>query len=478
MEKGGRMVGIMSYGAHIPVHRLSRVEIGRAWGKYAVFGEKAVAYYDEDSLTMAVAAAMNCTAGIDPKSIGGLYFASTTSPYREKQAAGTIATVLDISKEAFTVDICNSLRAGTGAVRIAMDAINSDSADNILVSAADCRLGIPNSDAEMSFGDGAAALLIGKTGVIATIEGVYGVSNELLDVWRSDKDAFVHSWESRFVRDEGYTKIVTEVVSAAMKKFNLMPKDLAKVVLYAPDSRQLELVARKLGFDLMTQVQDTLYSMIGNTGTAQPLMTLAAALEDAKAGDRILLASYGDGCEVFILKVTKEIEKFRSKWGVKAQLAAKLMISTYEKYLRWHEFIEVEPPATAPMEQPSPVALWRDTHGLTLHGVKCKRCGTIQYPVQRVCMNCRAKDEFDDYRFTDKVGKLVTFSHDNMGNVIDPPNTVAVVDFPEGGRITCDMTDRDPDQVKVGMSVLMTFRKIRYVGGFYDYWWKCCPMRE
>lgn len=471
------MVGIVSYGAYVPVYRLSRAEISRAWSKQAISGEKAVAYYDEDSLTMAVAAARSCVVERDSKSIGGLYFASVTSPYREKQAAVTIATVLDMSLEAYTVDICNSLRAGTSAMRIAMDAISNDSTDNILVSAADCRLGMPNSDAEISFGDGAAAFLIGKTNVVAEIEGVYGISNELLDVWRSDKDAFVRSWESRFVYSEGYTRIVTQAVSTAMKRYNLTPKDFAKVVLYTPDSRQLGTVARKLGFDLATQVQDTLYPKIGNTGTAQPLLALIAALEDAKAGDRILLASYGDGCDVFVLRVTKEIEKLRSKRGVKGQLEAKLM-TTYNRYLRWRELIEVEPPAVPPMEQPSPVALWRDTHGgLTLHGVKCKRCGTIQYPVQRVCGVCRAKDEFDDYMFADKVGKLITFSHDNLGNLIDPPNTVAVVDFPEGGRITFDMTSRDPSEVKIGMPVAMVFRKIRYVGGFYDYWWKCCPVR-
>ena len=79
------MVGITSYGAYVPWHRLTRSEIARAWGKAAPPGEKAVAYYDEDSLTMAVAAAMDCTTGIDLKNIDGLYFASTTSPgYREQ----------------------------------------------------------------------------------------------------------------------------------------------------------------------------------------------------------------------------------------------------------------------------------------------------------------------------------------------------------------------------------------------------------
>ena len=67
------MAGITSYGAYIPLHRLSRAEIARAWGKREVPGERAVANYDEDSLTMAVAAAMYCLKGIDADSIDGLY---------------------------------------------------------------------------------------------------------------------------------------------------------------------------------------------------------------------------------------------------------------------------------------------------------------------------------------------------------------------------------------------------------------------
>lgn len=41
----------------------------------------------------------------------------------------------------------------------------------------------------------------------------------------------------------------------------------------------------------------------------------------------------------------------------------------------------------------------------------------------------------------------------------------------------CDMTDRDLSEVKVGMPVEMTFRKLRYTGGIHDYWWKCKPFR-
>lgn len=98
------MVGITSYGAYIPYYRLSRGDIGKMWGEVGGRGERSVANFDEDSVTMAVAAGMDCLTGIDPKEIDCLYFASATAPYNEKQSATIVATALDFRKEVFTAD--------------------------------------------------------------------------------------------------------------------------------------------------------------------------------------------------------------------------------------------------------------------------------------------------------------------------------------------------------------------------------------
>jgi len=77
-------VGIVSCGVYIPWHRIRREEIAKEWESFGG-GEKAVASYDEDSLTMAVEAARNCfrAAGF-PVALDALYFCSTTPPYLEK----------------------------------------------------------------------------------------------------------------------------------------------------------------------------------------------------------------------------------------------------------------------------------------------------------------------------------------------------------------------------------------------------------
>jgi len=471
------MTGIVSYAAYLPLNRLDRAEIGRAWGKSAK-GEKAVAAFDEDSLTMAVAAAQECLAGKDISTVDGLLFASTTAPYNEKQSAATIAAVLGMGAQTYTADFGGSLRCGTNALRAAVDAVNSGSLKQVLVVAADCRLALPNGANEMAFGDGAGALLIGSEGVVASIDSFYSMSDEIIDVFRSDRDRYVKSWEVRFVRDDGHGRVVPLAMKAATEKNGQPIADFSKIVMYSPDARQLSAVAKSMKLD-PAKVQDTFFNQFGDTGSAQVLISLAATLEAAGTGDRILAASYGNGSDVITMTATPDIAAGKPKRGMDYYLNTKQMISTYQKYLRWREIVEVEPPATAPMEQPSPVALWRDNKsGLDLHGVKCRKCGTPQYPAQRVCIGCGSKDDFDDYTFVGKPAILTTYSHDSLGVSADPPTTIAAVDFTEGGRITCDMTDRTPEEIKIGMPIEMVFRVLRYIGGFYTYWWKARPKRD
>lgn len=474
------MAGIISFGAYVPFNRLNRADIADAWGAPKMPGERAVANYDEDSLTMAVAAVRDCIKGIGTEGIDGLYFASTTPPYKEKQTAATIATVLGLDRSALTVDFSGSLRAGTNALRAAMDAVNGGSAKKVLVCASDVRLGHPMGSSEMTFGDGAGAVLIGSENTIAEIEGSHTVNNELLDFWRSDQDTFVRSAEDRFVMQEGYTRILMEAVSEALSRFELKKDDFARLAVNAPNARQHAAIGKKLGFDPKTQIQGYLSMEVGDTGTAMSIMSLAAALEESKAGERILLASYGNGCDVFSIKVTGDTDGQPERRGIKGHMKEKQMISHYNKYIRWRELMDLQPPPRPPKElrQPTPAAQWRENDKeLKLNGSKCNNCGAPQYPVQRICMICNTKDDFEYYSFADRKAQVSSFSHDYVMETTDPPVTLTVVNFEGGGRVICDMTDRDPDEVKVGMPLEMTFRRLYYVGGIYNYWWKCKPKR-
>ncbi|MEE8567785.1 MAG: hypothetical protein V3S81_04180, partial [Anaerolineales bacterium] len=277
------MAGITSYGAYIPLLRLPHDTVGKAWGRRGGLGERSVANADEDSITMAVEAGLNCIEGFDREQIDGLLFASTTSPYKEKQGASLIAAVADLKKNIITGDYAQTLRAGTNAFRSALSSVKSGDANNVLVTVADNRLPYPKSSFEQGFGDGAAALMLGESDVAVEIEDSYSVSDELTDIWRLEDDRFVKSWEDRWVLMHGVSANTINAVSAVMEKNNLKPGDFDRAILYAPDARTHQGMMRRLGFD-SEQIQDPLLNNVGNAGAAHSVLMLVAALEDAQSG--------------------------------------------------------------------------------------------------------------------------------------------------------------------------------------------------
>ncbi|KPK48070.1 MAG: hypothetical protein AMJ77_00920 [Dehalococcoidia bacterium SM23_28_2] len=467
------MIGVKSYGAYIPKYRLGKETAG--WGFPA---EKAVANFDEDSITMAVAAGMDCLRGMDRSQVDGILYATTTAPYVEKQGAALIATALDLRRDITSADVTDVLRAGTTALKMALDAVRAGTANSMLVVASDCRMATPKGGLDRAMGDGAVALLVAKDGVVAEVEASYHITDHMLDIWRSSDESTVRNWEDRFVIEEGIFRVIPEAVSAFMAKNNLSQKDFQKVAYHSIDARRHTELAKTMKFE-GDQVQDPLYSQVGNTGVAFPLMLMVAALEEAKAGDKILVVGYGDGCDVHSVKVGEGIDKIRQeRRGVKKHVEAKRVLKTYDEYLRWRGMMTVAGVRRPTATGPSVSALWRETDRIIqLHGSKCRKCGYIQYPPQRVCVECHAKDEMDSVRMSDKQATVFTYSMDYLSGTTDVPLVIAVINFDGGGRMLSMMTDREIDELSVGMPVEMSFRKIRAAGGVHNYYWKSTPVR-
>lgn len=474
------MIGIVSIGAYIPVYRLSQNEIAKMWGSRAMGGEKAVAGYDEDSVTMGMAAALDCIKRSKTTS-AGLYFATTTAPYKEKQSAAIIASAIDLGNECQTADFTNSLRASSTAIKSALDAMKSDSVENVVVTAADCRTGAARGMLEQVLGDGAAAVMLGSKDVIATFEGSYSIYSEFTDLWRLQDDTFIRTTDGRFIDEVGYAPTMQEAMQGIMKKYNLTVKDFARVVYYAADARQHAALARRLGFD-KAQVQNPLYDSIGNTGTPAALLMLAVAIEEASPGERILFATYGDGADAFIFRTTEAVSKITNKSAVKKLLARKIPIS-YGQYLNWRNMVPVEASTLPERSALSLPNRWRERKTISaLYGVKCKHCGTPQISqlgqAIRVCVACQTKDQFEEYKFSDKIGKVFSFAIDNLQPTLNSPGINGVIDFDEGGRLICEFTDCAADEIKVGTPMEMTFRKMLHSKGINNYFWKAMPIRD
>ena len=479
------MAGITSYGAYIPLLRINRKTISSAtgWSTSATSlpGEKAVANYDEDSLTMATAAALDCLNETERDKIDGLYFATTTPPYRERQNAGIIATALDLRPDIRTCDFSDSTKAGTGALLAAFDAVKAGSDKNIMVCASDCRLGRGGGPQEVIFGEAAAALLIGDSEIIASLEGFYSLSYDFMDQWRADGDKFNRIGEDRWIRDEAYTKFIPEAISGLLKKYGLEIKDFAKIIYPGIYLREHAAIARRLQLD-PAQLQQELLTTVGDTGTANSLMMLVAALEDAKPGDKILVASYGNGSDALFFQVTDRIKKVGGRRGIKNNLASRKDLTSYEKYSAFHSVIPMEMGLRGEVGPTMIAMMWRERKTiLALCGAKCKRCGTPQYPYQRVCVNpgCGAIDEMEEYRFSDKKGSLFSYTADSLAFSASPPELYGVVDFEGGGRFAFNLTDCEPEALSVDMPVEMSFRRkyVDEVRGIHGYFWKAMPAR-
>ena len=467
------MLGITSYGAYVPFLRLNLNVLRKG-----LKGEKAMANFDEDSITMAVAAVIDCLQGFERSSVDGLFFATTTSPYKEKQGATIIAVASDMRRDLITADYANTLKSGTNALRSAADAVAAGTAKHVIVAAADTRLAAPGSIFEESFGDGAAALLVGDDDVVASLEASHSVCHEIMDVWRTDSSIYVHSSEGRFASVEGYHKTMADAVSGLLKKTGLKPKNFAKAIFSAPDPRSSAQLAGKLGFDAKSQLQDPLFGFMGNTGTPYALMLLVAGLEESEPGDYILLANYGNGADAFVFKVTKNIKNLRPQKGIKHHLSSKQVIDDYQTYLYCRGILpDMNPTYPVPFGNISAPALFREVDkNLRLHGVKCDSCGAVQYPPQRICAKCHKKDKFHPVRLSDKKGKVFSFSMDHVSSMVDSPAVIAVIDFDGGGRMECLVTDRIVKDLHIGMEVEMTFRRLFQREDVVNYFWKAKPV--
>ena len=470
------MIGIVSYGAYIPYYRLKKETISNAFGKSGGRTEKAVAYCDEDSLTMAVAAAMDTVAGCSCDDLKGIYFASTTSPYKEKMCASEIAAVLGKTENLRTSDFSGSLRAGSSSMLYAFDTIKDGG--QALATMSDCRLGAADGKFEAELGDGAAAFLLGSEDLLATLDGTVSISKNAIDQWRSDHDIYVRNWDMRYANTELYIPLVKQAATELMNKLNLTPADYANIVLYGHEEKNRLALAAKLGFT-PEQITASMYEKIGNTGNAAAGLMLVSALENAKPGDKILFISYGEGCDAMSFTVTDKVLSYSPVNSIKKLLNRCDNTLPYGKYLKWKGMLECEPqkrPAQERSALPDYFRNYRKNHNLT--GSKCTVCGTAVFPPQRVCVHCHTIDQCEPYTFIDKKAHVRTFTIDGLSLSLDSPNILVVIEFEGGGKMMTYLVDCKKEDVKVGMAVKPTYRKMFDANGVQTYFYKVVPAIE
>lgn len=482
------MIGITSFGAFIPRLRLSRMSIVQSMGWYApaimteTGGERSMCNWDEDSITMAVASSRDCLTGKRKEKLDGLFLASTTLPFADRQNAGIVAGALNLSDHMITADFTSSQKAGTTALIAALESVKSGERHNLLVTATDRRETQTACMHEMWFGDGAASLMVGDTDVIAAFRGSHSVSCDFIDHYRGSTKRYDYMWEDRWVRDEGYSKIIPETVSSLLAKMDITMDQVDRLMYPCVFRSEHRKIAKVLGAD-SRKVVNTMHEVCGETGCAHPLVMLVSALEMAAPGEKIVVAGFGQGCDALCFEVTEHILNLPGRRGVQGSLAGGKAVDDYPRWLVSRDLIRTGRGIRAEIPlQTAMSALWRNRKMiLGLVGGRCRLCGTPQYPRMDICVNpaCGVLNSQDDYEFADIPAVVKTFTGDFLALSVDPPALYGMIQFEEGGRMMADFTDCALDDLKVGLPVTMEFKRrtVDRDRGNVNYFWKAVPVR-
>jgi hydroxymethylglutaryl-CoA synthase len=463
-------VGIQSYEVYLPTPRLDRGAVTSALGSGRGKGYRPVASYDEDSTTMAVSAvrsALRITHG-SSHNVSSLWFATTRPAYLEKSNAATVAVASGLDAACGAFDVSGALRSGAGAVVAALAAASDNST---IAVGSDVRFGLPGSADETGGADGAAAFVLGNE-PIAELLGSASVTAEFLDRWREPGDARTRTWEDRFGVEE-YVPLVHRAVDAALGRCELKHEQIDHVAVSIPHPRALGIAQRE--FDA-AQIEASQIAGPGYFGAADFGFRLAAVLDAAQPGQKVMVVGVADGADALIFEITdRHTPQARSSLQT---LAAPGNPVSYVDFLTWRGLMPREPARRPDAKPPVPpasrrTAAWK----FAFEAAECTACGYRNLPPRRVCLKCSSTDTFEPRSMVEVPARVASFTDDWLSESIQLPAKVVAVDFEGGGRFEFEMADAVGRAVKIGDLVQATFRLASTASnGVRNYVWKVRPV--
>jgi len=469
--------GILSAAGYVPYRRLARADVAAFMGSGGGRGTRAVASHDEDTTTLGVEAARLALRSAPGHAPDSLWFATSQPAYLDKTNATAVAAALRLPGDVAAYDFGGALRSGMGSLVSALRGTGTT-----LVVAADLRDGLPTSGDESAGGDAGAAVLVGDgPGVLAELVATASASDEFTDRWRAPGDRVSKLWEERFGENR-YLALGQEALARALQTAGLEAGDIGRLVVTGMHGRAVAGLAKKLALADGTAVDD-LASTVGQSGTAHPLLVLASALEsmaasEAAPGTPVVLVHLADGADVVVLRTTAALAGWRPVRGVNTMITCGSPL-TYAKFLSWRGQLQPEPPRRPEPARVSSTAAHRNEDWkFGFVGSKDRSTGAVHLPPSRVSMEGGAVDDMEPVAMADARGTVVTSTIDRLAYSPSPPIVFAIVDFDGGGRYPVELTDVDPDEIRTGTRVEMTFRRLFSADGIHDYFWKARPVRE
>lgn len=481
------MIGITGFGGYVPRLRLSRQAVAQANAWYAPQfaarkGTRSMANWDEDSITMAVAAARDCLGADENRQrVRSVLLASGTLPFAERLNAGVVAGALTLSDDVDALDLGGSQRAALSAVAQAVARVQAGGGD-VLVLAADARKALAASAQELEHGDAAAALLIGKGQVLAEFLGAGTLSVDFVDHFRATGEDVDYHWEERWVRDEGISKLVPRAVAEALRQARVTPGEVDHFIFPSSFARMDAQLAKACGIRAEAVV-DPLLDQIGDSGLPHALLMLAHLLERAQPGKVIVLAQFGSGAQALVFRTTDAVGSFRPARGVSEWIARGVEERSYTKFLAFKGQLQLERGMRGEQDKKTALSTaWR--HRTALLGLVAGRCevtGSVHFPPSRLSYDQGKplQDTQQPYKLADRPARILSWSAEYLSYHPAPPHHYGQIDFEGGGRILMDFTDLDVGEVDAGTAMEMVFRikdtdERRH---FTRYFWKATPVR-
>lgn len=335
------MVGITGYGIAVPYRRLDTAEIIDCWKNTAIelikqkqgVQMRGVLGFDEDGNTLSVEAAKNALAMAGCSEAGALVYGTCTNPYDSRPSATMIAEALDLPYTAPAFDVQFSTKSGTTALMNVYALVKAGLVPNGLALGTDTinRHTAPGDLFEPYASAGACALMLGTEDVIAEIEDYACYATDLSDGFRVEGERYIRSGmlPGGPKNAVGINDHTQKALAAFLEKTGTQIEDYDYVVLQQSTPGALRSNAKALGLPA-GKVEPAVFSgNLGDTGSASALIGLCKVLDTAKAGDRILIISYGfgSGSDVLSLRVTENMEKLpKGRGNVQETIEHKCMV--------------------------------------------------------------------------------------------------------------------------------------------------------
>jgi len=205
-----------------------------------------------------------------------------------------------------------------------------------LAVGSDTAQGAPGDALEYTASAGGAAYVIGKKDTIADFEETYSYTTDTPDFYRREGQPYPRHG-GRFTGEPAYFKHVLSAAKGLLERLNKDASDFDHVVFHQPNGKFYLRAAKKLGFNNEQAKTGLLTPVIGNTYSGATPLGLAAILDIANPGDKILVVSYGSGAgsDAFSIEVTDKIEKQREAAPKVADMIERKSYVDYAVYAKY-----------------------------------------------------------------------------------------------------------------------------------------------